>query len=67
MAEISRKVVPYEYNYLCDSCGKGMMIAAGEKTAAGFPHKCAICSHHADLKKRYPVVEYFGEEEQPDV
>lgn len=66
MAEISRKVVPYEYNYLCDSCEKGMMIATGEKTAAGYPHKCVICSHKADLKKKYPVVEYFGEEEQPE-
>lgn len=66
MAEIFRKVVPYEYNYLCDSCGKGMMIAAGDKNSNGFPHKCVICGHQADLKKQYPVVEFFGEEEQPE-
>lgn len=67
MAEISRKVVPYEYNYLCDSCGKGMMISSGDKNSSGFPHKCVICGHQADLRKQYPNVEFFGEEEQPEV
>lgn len=65
MSEINRKVVPYEYNYLCDKCGKGMMVSSGEKTAAGFPHKCVICNHVTNLKKTYPRVEYFGEGEQP--
>lgn len=67
MAELSRKVVPYEYNYLCDSCGKGMMIATGEKTATSFTHACAICGSKAELKKSYPTVGFYGEDEQPDV
>ena len=66
MSEIYRKVVPYEYNYLCDSCNTGLMIKTGEQTAAGYLHKCAICGHQASLKKSYPQVEFFGEEEQPD-
>ena len=65
MSEINRKVVPYEYNYLCDKCTKGMMISNGEKTSAGFAHKCVICGHSATLSKSYPRVEYFGEGEQP--
>lgn len=65
MSEIHRKVIPYEYNYLCDQCSKGMMLASGEKTAAGFVHKCAICGSSAELKKSYPHVEYFGEGEEP--
>lgn len=67
MSEISRKVVPYEFNYLCDSCGKGMMIATSEKNSAGVAHKCAICGHKQDLHKTYPSVEFFGEEEQPEI
>lgn len=65
MSEINRKVVPYQYNYLCDHCGKGMMISTGEKSAAGFAHNCVICGHAANLKKAYPRVEYYGEGEQP--
>jgi DNA-directed RNA polymerase subunit RPC12/RpoP len=66
MAEISRKVVPYEYAYICDKCKTGMMLATGEKNAAGlFPHKCMICGNKAELKKSYPHVEYFGEAERP--
>ena len=65
MPEISRKVLPYEYNYLCDSCKGGMMTSVGERVAGGYPHKCVICSHTAELKSQYPHVEYYGEGEQP--
>lgn len=65
MSEVSRKVSPYEYNYLCDECNGGMMTSCGEQTAAGYPHKCVICSNKADLKKQYPHIEYFGEGEVP--
>ena len=65
MPEISRKVIPYEYNYLCDSCKGGMMTVTGEKNAEGYPHKCVICGHTANLKAKYPHIEYYGEQEQP--
>ena len=66
MAEVSRKVTPYQYNYICDKCENGMMRASGEKDADGlFPHKCMICSHTTALKKSYPRVEYFGDGEGP--
>lgn len=66
MAEIFRKVTPYEYNYLCDQCNNGMMYVAGEQDAAGhYPHKCMICGHTASLNKSYPHVEFFGEGEAP--
>ncbi len=65
MAEISRKVVPYEYNYLCDSCKGGMMTFIGEKTSEGYRHQCVICGHKADLNMEYPHVEYYGEDEHP--
>lgn len=65
MPEIHRKVLPYEYNYLCDKCNNGMMTAQGEKTADGVLHKCMICGATANLKKSYPHIEFFGEGEQP--
>ncbi len=66
MSEIFRKVTPYEYNYLCDKCESGMMKIVGEKDADGlYPHKCVICSDKASLKKSYPRIEYFGEDETP--
>ncbi len=65
MAEISRKVVPYEYNYLCDQCNGGMMQATGQTIEGLYEHKCVICSHKSALNKSYPHVEYFGEDETP--
>ena len=65
MSEISRKVIPYEYNYLCNACNSGMMQINGKKTAAGYPHSCLICGAEAFLKKSYPHVEYFAVGETP--
>ena len=66
MPEVSRKVVPYQYNYVCDKCDNGMMRASGEKGEDGlYPHKCMICGNTASLKNSYPRVEYYGEEDQP--
>ena len=65
MPEISRKVVPYQYNYLCDKCEGGMMVSTGSKTSEGYPHKCVICSHSSNLKAEYPHVEYYGDDEAP--
>ena len=65
MPEISRKVTPYEYNYLCDGCKGGMMVSVGDRTESGYPHKCVICSHKTDLKAQYPHIEYYGDDEQP--
>ena len=65
MSEISRKVIPYEYNYLCDSCKGGMMTFLGEETEEGYSHKCMICGANAYLKMQYPHIEYYGEDELP--
>lgn len=68
MAEILRKVTPYEYNYICDKCNSGMMRATGNVDDKGaFEHKCMICSNVQSLSKKYPHVEYFGEGEEPKV
>lgn len=68
MAEILRKVTPFEYNYICDKCNNGMMKATGEKNSDGaFEHKCMICSHTDYLTKSYPHIEYFGEGEEPKI
>lgn len=67
MAEVLRKVTPFEYNYLCDSCNKGMMHTTGEKDDSGLNiHKCMICSSKASFKKVYPHVEFFGKGEEPE-
>lgn len=66
MPEISRKVVPYEYAYICDGCKTGMLQATGEKTTdALFCHKCMICGNTSNMKKVYPHIEYYGEGEKP--
>jgi len=66
MPELHQKVVPYEYNYLCDACEGGMMQATGEKTEKGYTHKCMICSSEAHLAKSYPHIEYFPLDACPD-
>lgn len=66
MSEISRKVIPYEYNYLCDSCERGMMKPTGRINDGMIEHQCMICSHQQDMSKTYPHIEYFGEGEEPD-
>lgn len=66
MAEVSRKVVPYQYNYICDKCENGMMRVTGEKDSDNlYPHQCMICGHTDALKKSYPRVEHYGEDEKP--
>lgn len=65
MPKISRKVIPYESNYLCDSCKSGMMMTTGVKDTAGYEHKCVICNEKAILKMEFPHVEYYGEGESP--
>jgi hypothetical protein len=66
MAELSQKVVPYEFNYLCDVCGSGMLQATGAKKGDEFFHVCMICSAEALLAKSYPHVEYFAVGQEPD-
>ena len=66
MSELFQKVVPYEYNYLCDACKSGMMKATGEQDGVNFAHKCMICSAEKSLAKSYPHIEYFSESEQPE-
>ena len=63
MAEIFRKVQPYEFNYVCDQCLRGMMQATGKVMQGGIEHQCMICSHKQLLAKSYPHVEYFAEQE----
>ena len=65
MSEISRKVVPYEYNYLCEACMGGVMQVMGEAVDGQYPHQCYICGDEVMLSKAYPHVEYFGEGEVP--
>jgi predicted SprT family Zn-dependent metalloprotease len=68
MSEVSRKVTPYEYNYICDKCNGGMMRSTDTKDEAGLTiHKCMICSNKLSLSKSYPHVEYFGEGEEPKI
>lgn len=66
MSELFQKVVPYEFNYLCDACKSGMMRSSGVKEDSGFVHTCMICSANATLPKSYPHVEYFPQGEEPE-
>ena len=66
MAEIFRKVQPYEFNYVCDQCLRGMMQATGNVMGGEVEHQCMICSHKQLLPKSYPHIEYFAEQESPD-
>ena len=65
MSEIHRKVIPYEHNYLCDQCNRGMLICQGDAVDGMYPHTCAICGHQSSLSKAYPHVEFYGEGEEP--
>ena len=66
MAELFQKVVSYEFNYLCDACGNGMMRETGEQDGKGFVHSCMICGAKATLDKSYPHIEFFAEGSEPD-
>ena len=65
MAEIKRKVVPIEVNYVCDKCEHGMMGKISEADAdGGILHECRICSHQQSFKwQSYPRIDYIGEDE----
>ena len=65
MAEIKRPVVPIEVNYLCDSCGHGMMKNTGPADADGMvPHECVICGFKQAFKYQvYPRIDYIGEDD----
>ncbi|MEH6549612.1 MAG: hypothetical protein V7711_10340 [Pseudomonadales bacterium] len=66
MPEIKHKVVPVEVNYVCDSCGHGMMKLIGEADAANGvnEHECMICGAKATFQwKSYPHIDYLSEEE----
>ena len=69
MSEIYRKVTPYEFNYVCDECNNGMLMATGPKDPETnkYPHKCVICGAKYQLSKSYPYVEYYGEGEDSDL
>lgn len=66
MPEIKRLVQPVEVNYVCDKCGHGMMVSAGEMdpTTGEIPHKCMICSYRQVFKwVSYPKISYVGLDE----
>jgi transcription elongation factor Elf1 len=66
VAEVKRRVVPFEVNYVCDSCNNGMMEKTGEmnKSTGEIEHKCLICgAEHTFKWVSYPRIDYVGEED----
>jgi uncharacterized cysteine cluster protein YcgN (CxxCxxCC family) len=67
MPEIKRKVIPLEINYVCDSCGKGMMEKVGEMNpkTGEVKHQCIICSEPKVFKWTiYPRIEHIGKDDK---
>lgn len=67
MPEIKREVVPLEVNYVCDSCGKGMLEKVSEMNpkTGEIKHQCMICSEEKVFKwKSYPRIEHAGKDEK---
>lgn len=66
MPEIKQPVQAMEVNYVCDKCGHGMMVSAGDMnpSTGEIPHKCMICSHQQMFKwVSYPKITYVGLDE----
>lgn len=66
MAEIRRRVVPFEVNYICDSCKGGMLEKCGETdpTTGETEHKCLICGSKQSFKWiSYPRIDYVAEDD----
>lgn len=67
MPELKREVKPVEVNYVCDSCGNGMMTPCGDMDpkTGNIDHRCMICDHQQVFQWRpYPRIEHIGMEEK---
>lgn len=67
MPEVKQEVKPIEVNYLCDSCGKGMMASCGDMdaTTGDIEHRCLICDHRQTFQWRaYPRIDHIDIDEQ---
>lgn len=66
MPETRRNVRPVEVNYICDSCGNGLMEQCGsiDNSNGEIPHRCVICSAEQQFKWRpYPRIDYVDADE----
>ncbi len=66
MPEVKRPVRTIEVNYLCDSCGKGMLHKVGEidKESGDTHHECVICGNAQTFQwVTYPRIDYVAEDE----
>lgn len=67
MPEVKREVRPVEVNYVCDSCGQGMMAQSGplDPETGDIEHKCLICDHQQTFQWRsYPRIDHIGFDEK---
>ncbi|MFV8819010.1 type II citrate synthase [Haliea sp. E17] len=67
MPEIKREVRPIEVNYVCDACGKGMMVQCGpmDPHSGDIEHSCLICDHRQTFQWRpYPRIDHIGVNEK---
>lgn len=63
MAELRREVKPVEINYLCDKCGKGMVIKLEGDATDEKNHQCVICGEGYHFNgKGYPRIVYVPAE-----
>lgn len=61
------KLIPYEVNYICDKCGKGIMEYTGGHeyltSIPQFEHKCNVCGEiKLFYNGTYPKISYEKEE-----
>lgn len=67
MPEVKRPVRTIEVNYLCDSCGKGMLhkVAEADPETGDTRHECVICGHEQVFQWLvYPRIDYVAEDEK---
>lgn len=62
------KLIPYEFNYICDKCNKGIMEYTENHdylaTPMRFEHKCNNCGDVKTFNDPYPKITYEREEIQ---
>lgn len=66
MAEVKRRVIPFEVNYVCDKCNRGMLKKCGDTdpVTGNTEHKCLICDHKQTFQWiTYPWIDYVAEDD----
>ena len=61
MAIRKREVIPFTVDYVCDSCGVGVMHPTGISLLCSqpqYPHECDKCGESKTFNNKYPYMSY---------